>query len=130
VIYVKNSSEIEDFCALAGLNNAAFAVMNAKIEGEIRNNVNRVANCETNNIEKAVLASQKHINVILELERLNLLSSLPEELEQTARMRVLYRDLSLAQLAQKMVPPVSKPGLSHRLNRIIQLAEQLINAKK
>lgn len=127
VVYYKNSSFIEDFCALAAMNTTAFAVMNAKIKSDIRNNANRVANCETNNIGKAVNASMKQMDTLILLERAGLLSSLPEELEATARLRMEHRDLSLSQLAAISVPPISKSGLSHRLTKIMELAEQLLH---
>ena len=56
IVYLKKSSLMEDFFVLAGMNGTAFNIINAKIENEIRNNVNRVANCETNNIDKSVTA--------------------------------------------------------------------------
>ncbi len=129
-IYVKKSAMIEDFFAFIGLNSAAFAFMNAKIESEFRNNTNRIVNCETNNISKSVTASHKQISVIDELERSNLLSSLPEELEATARLRIKYRDLSLSQLAAVAVPAISKSGLSHRLKKIMEYSEVLLPSVK
>ncbi len=126
VMYIKKSSLIEDFFAYSGMNNATFALMNAKIKRELRNNANRIANCEMNNIGKAVSASHRQISIIEELEKANLLSSLPEELEKTARLRLEKRDLSLSQLAAISVPSISKSGLSHRLNRIMELAAQLM----
>lgn len=127
VVYYKNSSLIEDFCALTAMNTAVFAIMNAKINSDIRNNANRVANCETNNIGKAVNASMKQIDTLVMLERAGLFSSLPDELEATARLRMEHRDLSLSQLAAISVPPISKSGLSHRLAKIMELAEQLLH---
>ena len=127
VLYYKNSNKIEDFSALAAMNKTVFAIMNAKISGEIRNSVNRIANCETNNIGKAVRASGKHLEVIVELANANLLSSLPDELERTARLRMEHPDYSLTQLSQIIVPPVSKSGLSHRLNKIVELSRSLLN---
>ncbi len=129
-IYVKRSAIIEDFFAFVGLNSATFAFMNAKIESEFRNNTNRIVNCETNNISKSVTASHKQISVIDELERANLLSSLPEELEATARLRIKYRDLSLSQLAAVAVPAISKSGLSHRLKKIMEYSETLLPGVK
>ena len=126
LLYIKKSSIIEDFFAYTGMNSATFALMNAKIEGELRNSANRIANCETNNIGKAVTASHKQIMVIEELDKAKLLSSLPEDLERTARLRLEYRDLSLSQLAAVSVPAISKSGLSHRMNRIMELAAQLM----
>ncbi len=129
-LYIKKSAVIEDFFAFIGLNSAAFAFMNATIESEFRNNTNRIVNCETNNISKSVTASHKQISVIEELERANLLSSLPEELETTARLRIKYRDLSLSQLAAVSVPAISKSGLSHRLKKIMEYSETLLPGVK
>lgn len=126
VIYFKSSAEIEDFFALSGMNNAAFAIMNEKIQSEIRNSANRIANCETNNISKAVSASMSQIALIQRLSDKGLLSLLPDELESTARARMEYSELSLSQLAATMTPPISKPGLSHRLKKITAIAEELL----
>ena len=126
ILYVKKSSVMEDFFALAGMNGTAFNIINAKIESEIRNNVNRVANCETNNIGKAVSASHAHTVAIKRLRDRGLLSSLPEELERTARLRLQHEDLSLSALSKISVPPISKSGLSHRLNKIIELSHTLL----
>ena len=130
VIYFRKSSDIEDFFATAAMNQANFALMNAKIQSELRNNANRVANCETNNIDKAVTSSMDVVIKIKELMSRGLLSQLPDELEVTARLRVEYSDLSLSQLAAKITPPVTKSGLSHRLKRISEIAESLLVEKK
>ncbi len=127
VLYLKNSGAIEDFFAIAMMNATAFRMMNAKIESDIRNTANRVANCETNNIEKAVAASARQIAAIEDLANRGLLSSLSEELEKTARLRLEHRDLSLSQLAALCVPPITKPGLSHRLNKIVAIAGRLLS---
>lgn len=128
VAYFKSSSMIEEFCALAGLNKIVFAILNAKAENEIKQNINRRINCETNNIARAVEAAAKQIEIISALDKFNLLSSLPEELAETARLRLEHSDLSLSQLAQIAVPPISKPGLSHRLKKIVELGTQLLTA--
>ena len=130
IIYFKNSTEIEDFFAMAGMNATAFIFMNKKIQGEIRNNANRVANCEINNIGKAVSASVSQIAEIKELISRGLLSQLPDELIDTALARMQHEDLSLARLASIMTPPISKQGLSHRLKKISEIAGELLRDKK
>ena len=127
LVYFRDSNEIEMFFALAGMNQTAFALMNTKIKREIINNVQRIANCETSNIDKAVSASMAQIAVIDELIKKGLLSQLPDELELTALARVEHRDMSLSQLAAVMTPPISKPGLSHRLKKIMELAKELLD---
>lgn len=126
---LRTVGQVEDFLALLGLHGAAFGVMNAKIESEIRGGANRVANCETNNIGRAVAASARQTETIDLLRRRGLLSSLPAELEATARLRLAHRDLSLSQLAALCVPPLTKSGLSHRLNRIVAIGSALFGDK-
>lgn len=130
LLYTGNSSVIEDFFAASGMNNTAFSLMNTKIEGELKNSVNRIRNCETNNIDKSVSASARQSAAIEALDEANLLSMLPDELETTAKMRLKFRDYSLARLAAEFTPPISKPGLSHRLNKIMEIADRLLAKEK
>ena len=123
ILYTGNTTVIEDFFALLGLNSATFALMNNKIEKEFKNAANRQRNCEMNNIQKTVTASGRVLNAINALIEANLLSTLPEELENTALLRLQYPDYSLARLASQFTPPISKPGLSHRLNKIVEFAD-------
>ena len=78
------------------------------------------------NIKKAVDAAARQLKLLDELEARGLLSSLPEALYDTARLRLRYRDMSLSQLAMAATPPISKSGLSHRLARLTELAERII----
>jgi len=129
ILYSANSTTAEDFFAAIGMNTAAFALMNSKIENEFKNTANRIRNCETNNIMKTVSAAARCVQAIEALEEANLLSTLPEELEKTARLRLEYKDYSLARLAAEFTPPISKPGLSHRLNKLVEIAEKLLKNK-
>jgi DNA-binding protein WhiA len=126
-LYFKDSSVIEDLFGYTGLNNAVFALIDARFGGEERKKLMRVINCETNNIQRTVNAASEQTALISELEAARLLSSLPEELETTARLRLKYPDYSLSQLSQVAVPAISKPGLSHRLKKICELAKQLLH---
>ena len=130
LLYFKNSTMIEDFFTLAGMHATAFLLMNAKIEHQLRYEANRHANCETNNIQKSVSSSRKYLAAIERLDEARLLSSLPPELEETARMRLLYHDLSLPQLASKFTPAITKSGLTHRLSRILVFANELLGTGK
>lgn len=130
VVYFRDSAMMEYFYGLSGMNGAMFSLIDAKVEGEIRKNVGRIANCLTNNIKKTVDSAAKQVEIISALESANLLSSLPEELAATAMLRLEHQDLSLSQLAAIAVPAISKPGLSHRLKKIIELGEQLLKEKQ
>ena len=130
VLYLKNSCAMEDFFVNALMNATAFRIMNAKIEGEFRSNAARYSNCELKNLSRTLDARDKHVRAILRLEEQGLLSSLPDELENTARLRLAHPNLSLTLLAGLCVPPVTKPGLSHRLNKIVAIAARLAPPKE
>ena len=59
------------------------------------------------------------------LQEADALDTLPEQLRETARLRMEYTDLPLARLAEKFDPPVSKAGLSHRFKRIQEAARRI-----
>lgn len=124
LLYAKSSAIIEDYFGRIGENEAFFSMANTLIEREIRNGANRVANCEANNIRKAVNAAGIQIEAIEYLMNAGLFESLPNELAETARLRLEHRDLSLSQLAACAVPAISKPGLSHRLRRLCEIASE------
>ena len=122
----RKGDEIESFCGHARLNGVMFGVIERKITTLARRESQRYLNCVTKNYDRMTAASERQISIITKLDELNLLSSLPEELAVTARMRLDYPDLPLSALAAKMVPAVTKSGLSHRLKRIEKLGESLV----
>lgn len=125
VIYLKESEQIEDCLTLMGAQGAALEVMGAKVIKSIRNDVNRAANCENANIDKTVAAAGAHIDAIVRLEQAGKLSSLPEQLQVIAKLRYDNPELSLRELAELCDPPLTRSGLNHRLQRILEAAENL-----
>lgn len=126
VLYFRRGDDIESFYGHAGLNSVVFEVIERKITTLARRESQRYLNCVTNNYDRMTAASKRQINIISELERLNLLTSLPEELEETARLKLRYPDLPLSALAAQMTPAISKPGLSHRLKKIEEVGARLL----
>ena len=123
--YLKDSEAIEGFLFLIGSSKQAFSFVNAKINHEIKNDINRRTNCETGNIARSTASAAKHLGAIRFLIERGRLSELGPELEYTATMRLNNPEISLAQLGQLMTPAVSKPGLYHRLEKICSFAESI-----
>ncbi len=130
LLYSKNSTVIEDFFAMAELHDAAFTVMNIKIANALKNDANRIRNFDTVNISKAVDAAASQYALIKDLYDRKLLSQLPEELAQTARLRLEHPDMSLSQLAIHSIPPISKSGITHRMKKIMKLGGELLDKKQ
>jgi len=124
LLYFKDSSAIEDVLTVLGINDAAFLLMNCKIEKQFRNEANRRTNCEAGNITRAVTAAAKVLAILRRMEEEDRLSSLPEELYDVAKLRLTYPEASLTQLAALTTPPLTKSGVNHRLQKIMELAEK------
>lgn len=126
LLYTKNSQVIEDFFAIADIQSAAFEIINTKIKKDFTNNANRARNLDTVNISRYVNTGKEQAKAISELEKRGLLKKLPEDLLKTAKLRMEFPDLSLAQLSLKFVPPLTKSGLVHRMSKIMKLAKELL----
>lgn len=124
-LYSKDSGVIGDFLFYIGTTKQAFAFMNAKIGHEIKNDINRRTNCDAGNIARSTASAAKHLAAIRYLEEHGRLSELGPDLEYTAKMRLAHPEMSLFQLGQELSPPVSKPGLYHRFEKITAYAEKL-----
>lgn len=125
ILYFKQSDYIEDFLTAIGAPVCAMGVMEAKVEKDLRNGVNRRVNCETANLTKVVDASMEQIAAIRRLEESGKLDELPVKLRQTAGLRLENPEATLTELAEMLDPPVSKSALNHRMRKLIELANEL-----
>lgn len=124
-ILYKSNGGIFEFLYYIGCAKTGFDVANVSIEREIRNNENRATNCVTRNISRSVEAAQRQIEAIERLTVSGRLESLPEELRQTARLRVENESASLLELSLLHQPPITKSGLNRRLTRLLEEAEMI-----
>ena len=124
VLYFKQSDAIEDFLTFLGAPVCAMGVMEAKMEKELINGVNRRVNCETANLSKVVDAAGDQLAAIRTLRERGILKTLPEKLQKTAQLRQENPEATLAELAQMLEPPVSKSAINHRMRRLTELAKQ------
>lgn len=124
VVYLKQSEQISDFLAQLGASVAYMGLLEARLERELNNKVNRRVNCDDANITKVVEASRDHLNAIRVLRDNNRFESLPEKLKNAAIVREENPEASLAELAELVEPPISKPAMNHRLKRLIAIAAE------
>ena len=123
VLYFKQSEKIEDFLTCIGAPLSAMEVMNAKLERDLRGSVNRRVNCDAANLDKAVEAAMSQVEAIRWLEQEGKLITLPEKLREAAALRIAHPEDTLAQLAERCDPPVTKSALNHRLRKLMELGE-------
>ncbi|MBQ3259321.1 MAG: DNA-binding protein WhiA, partial [Clostridia bacterium] len=111
VIYFKESEQIEDCLTMMGAVSASLELMNIKMIKDIRNNANRVANCESANIDKTVAASLAQTEAMKRIESTVGIDALPQELRDLCRLRLENPEYSLRELGECLEPPISRSGV-------------------
>ncbi len=124
VLYLKNSEQISDCLTYLGAPVAAMGIMEARLEKELNNKVNRRCNCDEANTSKVVEAAQEQLSAIRILRQKGVLESLPPKLQQAAKAREENPESNLTELASLMEPPISKPAMNHRLQKLVKLAKE------
>ena len=125
ILYFKQSDYIEDFLTAIGAQVSAMGVMEAKVEKDLRNGVNRRVNCETANLTKVVDASMGQMAAIRALEEAGELDKLPGKLRETALLRKENPEATLQELAAMLEPPITKSAINHRMRKLLELARAL-----
>lgn len=123
VVYFKQHEEIKDILAYMGANSAVLEFSDLVVMREVKNNTNRVTNCEISNVNKQVEASMKQCACIKLISDTIGLETLSPELEKTAKARLKYSDYPLSDLADLLA--ISKSCLNHRLRKLIAIAESI-----
>lgn len=124
VLYLKQSEQISDFLTYLGAPVAAMGIMETRLEKELNNKVNRRCNCDDANTSKVVEAAQEQLAAIRRLRELGLLENLPGKLQEAARAREESPESSLSELAAMMNPPITKPAMSNRMKKLIQISRE------
>ena len=122
VLYLKQSEQISDFLTYIGAPVAAMGIMEARLEKELNNKVNRRCNCDDANTSKVVEAAQEQLAAIRTLRARGQLDNLPGKLLQAAVAREENPESALTELAEMMEPPITKSAMSHRLKKLVELA--------
>ncbi|MBE6589919.1 MAG: DNA-binding protein WhiA [Ruminococcaceae bacterium] len=123
-LYYKDSTSVGDLFTLMGSVHMIFDYYNTRIERDIRNNENRATNCVARNIEKSISAAARQMEAIGILMDCGRLDGLEESLRTTALLRYRNPDATLDELKELHVPPISKSGLNHRLQRLLDVARE------
>ncbi|MHB8125980.1 MAG: DNA-binding protein WhiA [Desulfitobacteriaceae bacterium] len=130
VVYLKESEHIVLFLALIGAHHALLEFENVRVFKDVRNQVNRLVNCETANLNKTVVASVRQMDNIKLIAKTIGLAALPVSLREIAELRMDSPDASLKELGEMLNPKVGKSGVNHRLRKIDELADKIRTQKK
>ena len=124
LLYCKSSEIIERYLSYIGAGKAVFGILNAKMLGETRSEVNRRSNFENANLTRTVYAASEQVKALEKLKSDGRYALLPEELRETARLRTENPDMSLSALAALHNPPITKSGLTHRLKKLTLISQE------
>lgn len=124
VVYLKGGDRVADLLTFLGAGNSAMELMQIKMLKEVRNNVNRKTNFETANIGKTAAAAAEQLMAIERIAASGGISSLPEELRELASLRYRNPEMSLRELGQQLSRPLSRSGVHHRLQKIVEIAQE------
>lgn len=117
-LYIKDGEEISNFLALIGGNSAVLKFEEIRVLREMKNNVNRLVNCETANLNKTINTSVKQLEDIKKLKKTGKFNNLPEELKEIAKLREENPEATLEQLGSMLSKPIGKSSVSHRFKKI------------
>lgn len=125
VIYIKDSTSIEELLTLMGAHMATMEIMNIKIYKDVRNLTNRRNNFENANLTRTVYASYDQVESITKLKDDGVFTTLSDDLKMIAQLRIDNPDSSLREIGDMCDPPLSRSAVNYRLKRLMDIAEKL-----
>lgn len=129
LLYIKEADQISTFLACIGASRAVLKLEDIRVFKEMKNNVNRIVNCETANLSKIAYASVKQIEDIKFLQKMNRFEELQPEVREVAFLRLNNPESSLKELGEMLSTPIGKSGINHRLKKIQDLADEIRGIK-
>jgi len=130
VVYLKEGEHIVNLLSLIGAHTALLNFENIRIYKDMRNNINRIVNCETANLSKTINAAVRQIENIEYVQRNIGFGNLAPSLREIAELRLMHPDASLRELGEMLTPKVGKSGINHRLRKLDKIAEDHRNNKE
>lgn len=124
-LYIKDGEEISKFLALIGASASVLKFEEIRVLRDMKNNVNRIVNCETANLNKIVNTAVKQIDDIKIIKKKGKFKDLPKNLQEIANLRIENPDISLHELGQMLEKPIGKSGANYRLKKIQKIADEL-----
>jgi DNA-binding protein WhiA len=120
IAYAKGHEAIADTLALAGAGDTVLALEEHAVLAALRADANRLANADEANLERVARAAHRQLEAIRAVG----LDALPPELVEVAELRLRHPSASLAELAAKTRPPLTRAAVHRRLQAVTRLVER------
>lgn len=125
IVYLKTGESVARLLQIMGADQALLEFENVRVLKDMRNQVNRVVNCETANLQKTVDAAVRQLRDIELIRSVQPLHTLPPRLKEAAELRLAHPDVPLRELAGYTDKKMTKSGLYHRFRKLSDLADAL-----
>ena len=127
IVYFKESEQISYMLSLLEANKSMLQFEEIRVLKDVNNTKNRMSNCEIANMTKSINSSLEQLNAIKTIRSKGKFSNLSEKLKYTASLREEYPTDTLEQIASRTEGKnkISKSGLKHRLDKLIDIAKEL-----
>jgi hypothetical protein len=118
VAYAKGTESIADALVAAGATDVVLVLEESSVLAAIRADANRLANADHANLVRTSRAAHAQLEAVRRLD----LDSLPDDLHELASLRLRHPTASIADLARRCRPPLTKASAYRRLRRLQELA--------
>lgn len=125
VVYIKEAESISSILGLFGAHKAVLELENQRAGRQMRNLVNRQANCIAANIDKSINAALKQLEAIETIRKTVGLESLPESLLEVATARLANPEGSLKEIGEVLGGKISKAAISQKFKKLIEIAKEI-----
>lgn len=125
VVYIKESDAISTLLGLLGAHKSLLELENEKAGRQMRNLINRQANCISANIDKTVKAASEQLEAIEVIKNTIGIEALSEPLQEIALARLSNPDGSLVDIQAVLESKISKGAVSQRFKKLIEISNEL-----
>jgi DNA-binding protein WhiA len=117
--YAKGTEAIADVLVAVGAVDLVLVLEEQAVLAATRADANRLANADHANLVRTGRAAHAQLEALRRLD----VDSLPDNLREVALLRLRHPTASIAELARRCKPPLSKAAAYRRLRRLQELSE-------
>ena len=118
IAYAKGTEAIADVLVAAGASDVVLVLEERSVVAATRADANRLANADHANLVRTGRAAHAQLEALRQLD----VDALPDDLRELALLRLRHPTASIADLARRCRPPVTKAYAYRRLRRLQELA--------
>lgn len=122
VIYIKEGEQIADLLNIIKAHGQLLKLEETRIIKALRNETNRISNCDNANLGKTLDAAELQIKAINSIVQNIGWEGINEKLREVAWLRLKNPQANLQELADMTDPPIKKSGVNHRLKKLVEIS--------